>query len=291
MCYTDHMFTLPIILLSAALHLAITPSSDQQVIVGTYADADIVSLNDGTYLMYYAIEPDAGTHNFEIYVAESTNGTEWTQQEDAVLTLATFPDAIQLSNGQIRLYFQRAGEIYSAVSDDGLTDFVVEDGVRISSETRLETDGVAAPTVVQRSDGTYYMIFRVAVPRRYTQTSVNTTTTALVAATSTDGLSWERQGVVVNGRHTVYDGYVDGPELYYTQAGKLRLRFWAPGGDNAGAIEGQFAKKSRDEGVTWRRRTLIDTDILGGDPTYAYINNLLHMYYTVRHEGIYLHIL
>ena len=73
---------------------------------------------------------------------------------------------------------------------------------------------MAAPTVVQRPDGTYYMVFRAAVPRRYMPNSLNRVTTVLIGATSSDGLNWERQGVVVNGRHAIYDGYIDGPENF-----------------------------------------------------------------------------
>lgn len=285
------MFTLKLLLLGALTFTASSAAvNDELVIAGTYADADIVALDDGTFLMYYGVEPE-NTTEFEIYVATSADGLTWTEQAEPVLTLATFPDAIQLPSGEIRLYFQRAGEIYSAVSSDGITNFEVESGVRITSETRLDTDGVGAPTVVTKPDGSYYMIFRGAVPRPYTSTSVNSTTTVFIGATSVDGLTWERQGVVVNGRHAIYDGYIDGPELYYNPAGKLRLRYWAPGGFNEGAVSGHFEKKSKNDGENWKRRTLVINDILGGDPTYTYINNQLYMYYTLRGEGIYLRVI
>lgn len=242
------------------------------------------------YLLYFGVEPEAPDHNFEIYVATSTDGINWIRYDEPVLTHATFPDAVQLETGEIRLYFQQAQAIYSAISPNGLSDFTLEPGVRITAQTKLDTNGVGAPTVIQRRDGTYYMIFRGAVNRRYQPSSFNATTTVFIGATSSDGLTWERQGVVVNGRHAIYDGYIDGPELYYNPAGKLRLRFWAPGGNNEDAINGHFEKKSKTEGDTWRKRQLVIDDILGGDPTYLYIDNQHYMYYTIYSQGIYLRI-
>ena len=60
---------------------------------------------------------------------------------------------------------------------------------------------------------------------------------------------------------------------------------------NAGAINGHFEKKSKNNGDTWRKRNLVIDDILGGDPTYMYIANQLYMYYTIRTEGIYLRLI
>ena len=81
--------------------------TDQSVVIpGTYADADVVKLADGRYRLYYAVEPEVAGNNLEVYSSISTDGVSWTKEEGIRKTMATFPDALKLADGTLRLYFQ-----------------------------------------------------------------------------------------------------------------------------------------------------------------------------------------
>src|SRR3990167_6177190 len=53
-----------------------TPSwkSGGVAIAGTYADADVIELGDGTYRMYYSSEPEVPNFNGQVNSATSTDG-------------------------------------------------------------------------------------------------------------------------------------------------------------------------------------------------------------------------
>ena len=47
---------------------------------GKYADADIVQIDEKTWRLYYAVQPEVQGNNFEIYSSTSTDGKTWTQE-------------------------------------------------------------------------------------------------------------------------------------------------------------------------------------------------------------------
>ena len=59
------------------------------------------------------------------------------------------------------MYFQSAGVIKSAISEDGLS-FVDEAGTRIdkTNSVDLTFDNVAAPTIMQDEDDRFVMVYR-----------------------------------------------------------------------------------------------------------------------------------
>ncbi len=260
----------------------------EMVIDGRYADMDIVQLSDGTWKMYFGVEPEVEGTQFEIYSASSADGLVWdVRANDALLTWSTFPDVLLLEDGTLRMYMQQAGEIYSGISSDGGESFTMEAGVRVEQTGDKDTDGVGAPTVLALDSGGYLMVFRTAEQGAYQSTSINSTTTTFFLATSDDGLDWERGGIVVDSRQEPYDGYIDGPELFYNVDGNVELRFWTSGVSNNPSTSGHYRMVSLDEGGTWSDAEQFSS-IMGGDPTYAFIDNILYMYYTIHTEGIYM---
>lgn len=181
---------------------------------GTYADADVIKISDGKYRLYYATQPEVQGHNFEVYSATSTDGKTWKQESGIRKTMATFPDVVKLSNGKYRMYYQSAGLIKSAISNDGLS-FTDESGTRIdkSNSEGLTFDNVAAPSVIQQDDGTFVMIYRGTINTRYASNTPNPTTQLLMWATSKDGLSFTKKGIAVDSRNSTLNGQLDGPDL------------------------------------------------------------------------------
>ena len=263
-----------------------TAASDQQVLIGRFADPDVVRMDDGTWRLYFGTEPEVPGNQLEIYSASSTDGVVWTLHDQPILSRASFPDVVRLSDGRLRLSFQRAGELYSATSADGIT-FAIDDGVRIA-KTADESGGIGDSATIRLPDGTYLMVFRSAVSGRYRPTSINSTINALVAASSADGLTWTRGQTVVDGRSSTFDGFVSGPDLFYDPEGVLHLRFWSSGSADRQPAHGQYDMVSDDNGLSWSQPASFNDDILGGDPTYAYQGGDLLMYYTVLTKGIYL---
>ena len=268
-----------------------TTVTDQEVIRGHYADPDVLQKSDGDWRLYFGTEPESTQGASTVYSAHSSDGVKWTLLQSSILTEASFPDAVLLSDGRIRLYFQRAREIDSAISSDGV-NFTLEAGVRQSGHTGTEdSDGVAAPSVATLPDGTFLMAYRADVQGAYGPSSINKTTTSLFVASSGDGITWNKGSLVVDGRSTIFDGYVDGPEIFFTKDGLLHLRFWSPGARTSSPQSNQYDLVSTDQGKTWSKPLPFLSDILGGDPTYAVTDQGIYLFYTRHGEGIYLRIL
>jgi hypothetical protein len=235
--------------------------------------------------MYLGVEPEVEGTRFEIYTAQSEDGRVWRLHSDPILTQSTFPDAVALADGRVRLYLQQRGEIVSAVSLDGLR-FTKEAGVRVSKTGWLDAAGVGAATVARLPGGDYLMVFRAAEPGPYRERSINSTTTTLWLARSSDGLEWTRGDMVVESRREPFDGYVDGPELFFQPDGSLELRFWSSGVRGQPATSGQYRMVLSSDGETWSEPEKFSS-LLGGDPTYAFIEGRLSMFYTILKQGVY----
>lgn len=191
---------------------------------GTYADADVVQVNDTTWRMYYGVQPEVKGNNLEVYSSTSTDGKTWTKDAGVRKTMATFPNVVKLKDGRYRMYFQNAGVIKSAISTDGLT-FTDESGVRIdkTNVVGLALDNVAAPTVHLNDDGTFTMIYRGTINQRYAANTPNPTTQVLLWASSSDGLSFVKKDSFLDTRNSTLNGQLDGPNLVKWDDGKLKL--------------------------------------------------------------------
>lgn len=250
-------------------------------IKGTYADADVIKINDDTWRLYYATQPEVQGHNFEVYSATSTDGKSWNQEAGVRKTMATFPDVVKTSDGKFRMYYQNAGEIRSAISTDGLT-FTDETGTRIdrSNDAGLVFDNVAAPSVLRLGDGTYMMVYRGTVNERYAQNTPNPTTQLLMWATSSDGLTFTKNGIAIDSRNETLAGQLDGPDLVEWESGKLKMFSTT----YAGVYSFDYDGKKFGEG-TLAYAGNAKRDSMGfqgqppGDPTLAKVSGTWYMYY------------
>lgn len=252
---------------------------------GKYADAEVVEYEQGKWRMYYAEEPEVPDFQQRVFSAVSSDGLAW-KPEGLVRTGATFPDVVALPDGRWRMYFQSGLAIKSAISSDGRA-FQEEPGSRLErgTGTALDRDSVAAPTTIRRADGTWLMVYRGGVSGPYSATALNQRETyALMTATSLDGLSFTKTGVLLDSRTPTYDGHLDGPELIImaTEDGQPHLFFWASGGKlTAGQVGGTYEMASTDGGKTFAPPQLVlqppPPGVPDGDPTVFVAGGNLHL--------------
>jgi hypothetical protein len=264
------------------------------ILTGRWADPDIIQLADGSWRLYIGEEPETAGASLDIFTATSTDGLTWQLDEEPSLRGGTFPDALVLANGQIRLSYQSAQTIVSAISSDGTT-FQTESGRRIQPSLPEDADSVRAPTTIRLSDGSFFMVYVGVKKGAPSTTALNQETDVFVAARSTDGLAYTKEDVILDGTELPFDGFLDGPDLYATNDGILHLRFWTSGGRETIAQSGQFEMTSTDNGTTWSEPSLFlssargddERGVLGGDPTYLPKNNQLWMIFSRREQGIF----
>lgn len=119
---------------------------------------EVIYTSAGVYWAYWVDFTDpAAPGGQRIGVARSTDGTHWEK-----LGAVTFsgleargpapadPDVMELPDGRLRMYFFRAGTVYSALSSDGVR-YTVEEGSRLTAE------GIYDPNVIRLPDGRYRM--------------------------------------------------------------------------------------------------------------------------------------
>lgn len=249
---------------------------------GTYADADVVKINDTTWRLYYATQPEVQGNNFEIYSATSADGKTWTPDPGTRKTMATFPEVIKLADGRYRMYFQSAGVIKSAISTDGLS-FTDEPGTRIdkTNSDNLAFDNVAAPTITQLNDSTFVLIYRGTINTRYAANTPNPTTQLLLWATSTDGLTFTKKGIAVDSRNSTLNGQLDGPDITKWDDGAYRVFVTTYTGVYDFSFDG--ASSFGTPGLAFAGEASQDTQGFHGappgDPTVAKIDGTWFMYY------------
>lgn len=252
---------------------------------GSFADADVVQVNDTTWRMYYAIQPEVRPNNFEVYSATSSDGKTWKQDPGTRKTMATFPEVVKLADGRYRMYFQGAGAIQSAISSDGL-EFVDEAGPRITTANNvgLTFDNVAAPTVIMQSDKSYVMVYRGTINERYAANTPNATTQLFMWAISSDGLNFTQKGIAIDSRNEILAGQLDGPDLVKFDDG-YRVFATSYTGVYSFSFDGKafgepslaYAGEARKENGNYMGQP-------PGDPTTAKINGTWYMYYGATGE-------
>lgn len=258
---------------------------------GKYADADIVGIDSKTWRLYYAVQPEVQGNNFEVYSSTSTDGKTWKQDSGTRKTMATFPEVIKLKDGRYRMYYQSAGVIKSAISSDGLS-FSDESGTRIdkSNSDNLEFDNVAAPSIIQQDDGTFIMIYRGTINKRYAENTPNATTQVLMWATSTDGLSFTKKGIAIDSRNETLDGQLDGPDIVKWDDGKYHVFMTSYTGVYESTLDSnKFSTPKLAYAGEAKQTSMGFMGAPPGDPTTAKISGAWYMYYgaTGSESGIY----
>ena len=254
-------------------------------IPGTYADAEIVELENGVYRMYYSIEPEVPGNKLEMFSSTSSDGIIWEKEDGIRKEFATFPDIVKLQDGKFRIYFQNAGIIKSAASDDGLI-WRDEIGNRIDNlESGFNIENVRAPTTMQLDDRTYIIVYSGAINQRYAQDVPNSITTLFFYAVSKDGINFEKRGVALDSRNSKFKGWIDGPE-WIKWDDEIRLYFWSYKGIyHITYKNGSFSKGAVFDYTTDASKPFPENP--PGDPTLAKINSKWFMYYGQHTKGIY----
>lgn len=257
-------------------------------IAGTYADAEIVDLGNGRYRMYYSIEPEVPGNKLEVFSAVSSNGMGWEKEEGVRRDFSVFPDVVKLPDGRYRMYFQNQGVIKSAISSDGLS-WTEEAGVRIdgANTAGLSLENVAAPTTMKIGDE-YVMVYRGTIDQRYSTEVPNNKIQLFLWATSEDGMSFEKKGIALDSRNSIFQGLLDGPELVKWDNGSIRLYFWSYSGIfHTTFKDGGFSQETEFDYTTASDPGKPFPPDPPGDPTLAKINNKWFLYYGIHTKGIY----
>ena len=258
-----------------------------QAIMGNYADSDFVDLGGGKYRMYYAIEPEVPGNQLEVYSAMSLNGITWTQENGVRRTFTVFPDVVKLPDRTWRMYFQNAGVIKSATSNDGLK-WNDEIGTRIdtSNNLGLKFENVAGPTTM--ADGNrYIMVYSGAIPGKY-KDAPNNRMGVLLWATSSDGLKFESQGMALDTRNDKFYGWADTPDIIRWDDGTIKIFFWGYFGiyesifTGTGFTEPEMVYEAKKEDPMHRFPASPP-----GDPTLGKVEEKWYMYYGQHTKGIY----
>ena len=256
-------------------------------IEGNYADSDFVELGEGQYRMYYAIEPEVPGNQLEVYSATSSDGIKWTPESGIRRTFTVFPDVVKLPDGTWRMYFQNQGVIKSAISSDGLS-WKDESGIRVDTKNNagFTFEKVAGPTTI--ADGSrYIMAYSGAISGKY-KDAPNNNMAVLMWATSTDGLKFEVQGMVLDTRNDKYYGFADTPDLIRWDDGTIKMFFWGYFGiyestfTGNGFTEPEMVYEAKDEDPMHRFPSSPP-----GDPTLGKVGSQWFMYYGQHTKGIF----
>lgn len=267
-----------------------TWEGEQLAVQGAYADPEVVKLPDGTYRMYYGVEPEQ-KNRLEVYASNSVDGKTWTQDPRNYGTKYGFIDILKLADGSYRMYYYHTSErvIKSALSTDGL-NWTDEPGIRLDNidSDNLGFENIAAPTVIQLDDGTFVMVYRVSVPQKYAEFVPNDRTTLLLWATSNDGLNWSKKGIAVDTRRALLEGHADGPEWRKTEDGKNMLYFWGYKGVYESEFSnGQFLEPDLVYGGESSDKLVAYRPDPPSDPSLIKIKDQWFMYYGHHTKGIY----
>ncbi len=191
----------------------------------------LVTLNDGSWRLYYAGNVDGGTDlaNRQILTARSTNqGLQWSVPSVALSTMAYEVGASVLTDGKVRLYYTEplagsstATVVLSALSSDANgVSFTTESGFRIS--TAASSGSLAAPVPVRSTD-----TFRWRLYYAYDDAGASTSD-AHAALTGPPAPSAMAPNKVLNSQTTVTftisgDVFSGAPTVQLTASGQLPL--------------------------------------------------------------------
>jgi hypothetical protein len=203
-------------------------SDEKHLFYGGYADASVIQMDDGTYLMYLNRGKETGARP-GVFILSSVDGLNWKQETETVFRGVAVGRAVRFPDG-VRYYYHQPprekvdrGTIVSSFSKDGLTNWQYE-GVRIEKHPGYAAVG---PTVIRLRDGTYRMFFHEAKLDAEGKVPAVPETT-IVGASSKDGFNWKRDskpsivpekgveyGRVLNARHPFAMPWKDGYLMFY----------------------------------------------------------------------------
>jgi len=195
---------------------------------GLPEDSTPVSKSPGQQVA--AIPPETPTTNQETGQYEE-NGEPlrltWIIDSGLRLEDASIPYLYRLEDGRMRMYYNGAAGILSAISDDGMI-FEREAGVRLSPGSGGSPEmTVGDPTIVKQKDGTLRMYYKGATGGGGPGQAVH----SIFSAISVDGLSFEREGIRIDSQKTPDRGWASVPEVILLPDGRVRIYYVSDGQD------------------------------------------------------------
>ncbi|GAA5261682.1 glycoside hydrolase family protein [Methanocalculus sp. MC3] len=151
----------------------------------------------------------------------------WTVDSGVRLNDASIPYLYRLEDGRVRMYYNGAAGILSAISDDGMI-FEREAGVRLSPGIGGSPEmTVGDPTIVKQKDGTLRMYYKGATGSGGPGQAVH----SIFSAISNDGLYFEREGIRIDSQNTPDRGWASVPEAVLLPDGRVRIYYVSDGED------------------------------------------------------------
>src|SRR3989344_4534523 len=240
--------------------------------------------------------PIADVPDIQVAVPEVQEPTEktWVYRGSAIEGNYADSDFVYLDNGKYRMYYAiepevpgNKLEVYSAISSDGIS-WKDESGTRIDTKNNvgLTFENVAGPTTI--ADGSrYIMAYSGAMPGKY-KDAPNNRMAVLLWATSSDGLKFTVQGMVLDTRNDKYYGFADTPDLIRWDDGTIKLFLWGYFGIYESTFTGgsftepKMVYEAKDDDPMHRFPSSPP-----GDPTLAKIGSKWYMYYGQHTKGIF----
>ena len=149
----------------------------------------------------------------------------WTRDSGVRVSGGQVPYVYKLKDDRYRMYYcGLRGNIESAISSDGL-NFQTESGTRLVPIYGGFETIICDPTLVELSDGRFRLYYKGAnaggVPAIH----------KIFSAISSDGLNFEREGVVIDSEKTDDKGWASVPEVIKLSDGRVRL-YYVSGSSN-----------------------------------------------------------
>ncbi|QQG46552.1 MAG: peptidoglycan-binding protein [Candidatus Niyogibacteria bacterium] len=152
-------------------------------------------------------------------VSTTTPPFKWTKDSGIRISGGQVPYVYKLKDGRYRMYYCGTnGSIMSAISSDGL-NFQTESGARLSPIYGDFEAVICDPTLVELSDGRFRLYYKGAntggVPAIH----------KVFSAISSDGLNFEREGLVIDSEKTDDQSWASVPEAIKLSDGRVRLYY------------------------------------------------------------------
>ncbi len=191
----------------------------------------------------------------------------WAKEPGVRIDGATAPSVVRLADGTWRIYYTVKEGIVSALSQDGV-QWVKDEGVRLENKSKGSDQAlVSGPTLFTLKDGGFRML--------YEGSDAKQNTFAIFSALSTDGLVWTREkGVRLTDKNQFGQAIAASPNVVRTAQGEL-FCYYGDGNTVKAAI-------SKDQGVTWSKRTLTGFPQASVDPSVIIMTDgVWRMYFAV----------
>lgn len=232
---------------------------------------EIISVPGG-YRVYFraglGIQSAYSTDGIHYTLASSPALLDW-DDGSGIVTVGD-PSVVPMSGGGYRMYFKGAkgmgaiGEathkIYSATSSDGIS-FTLEEGIRIDSDTSGDGSWASVPDAVLQPDGSVRLYYVSGGADAYN---------SIVSALSTDGLTFDREGLAL-------EGYND-PDVLYLPGGEYLMMAV----ERSTVLNKRVAVFASTDGRTFEEHSMV-TDSAGTilDPSMVLLpdGNILYYYW------------